>query len=114
MKTTKKMYKLTGLMFLLLGLSSAYAQNKACGDNMVRVDSVLISGSYQPVYAIYSGDINQDGNIDLADFSLWDVDNFNFNFGYIPTDLNGDGNTDLADFSIWDINNYNFVGLVRP
>jgi hypothetical protein len=59
-------------------------------------------------YAILSGDINQDLNIDLLDFPLWDIDNGLFNFGYLPTDLNGDLNVDLLDFPYWDLNNSNF------
>ncbi len=110
MKTMKRSYLVIGALMLLFATNSAFAQNKAYGNNMVRVDSI----AGVPVYAIYSGDMNQDGNVALDDFSLWDFDNANFAFGYNPTDLNGDGNTALDDFSIWDANNANFVGIARP
>ena len=88
--------------------------NNAFEDNMKVVDSVLVSGTYHYIFAIYSGDINQDGNVDLSDFPFWDNDNSNFNFGYLTSDLNGDGNVDLSDFPFWDNNNSNFVYSHKP
>ena len=61
------------------------------------------------VWAFYSGDLNQDENIDLSDFPYWDDDNVNFVFGYFPTDINGDINVDLSDFPYWYNNNANFI-----
>ncbi|MEZ5045852.1 MAG: hypothetical protein R2831_02560 [Chitinophagaceae bacterium] len=66
------------------------------------------------VFALYTGDINQDGFVDIFDFLDWDVDNQNFSFGYLPTDLNGDGFVDIFDFLIWDPNNQAFVGVIMP
>ncbi|MBK7764023.1 MAG: PKD domain-containing protein [Bacteroidetes bacterium] len=63
--------------------------NKAYGNNMAEVDL--------GVWALYSGDINQDQNIDLLDISSLQAEINNFNFGYYATDLNGDGNVDLLD-----------------
>ena len=54
------------------------------------------------VWAFYSGDINQDGNIDLADFPFLDSGIVGGYFGYYAADLNGDGNVDLADFPLLD------------
>ena len=107
------------LFLLCAGANSANAQvnpyaNNAFEDNMKVVDSVLVLGQYKYIFAIYSGDINQDGNIDLSDFPFWDDDNSNFNFGFLATDLNGDGNVDLSDYPFWDANNANFVYAHRP
>ena len=108
------------LFLLCAGANSANAQvnpyaNNAFEDNMKVVDSVQVSpGVYQYVFAIYSGDINQDGNIDLSDFPIWDDDNTNFAFGYRDADLNGDGNVDLSDFPYWDGNNANFIYSHKP
>ena len=115
-------FRITLIFVLFLfcaGANSANAQvnpyaNNAFEDNMKVVDSVLVLGQYKYIFAIYSGDINQDGNIDLSDFPLWDVDNSSFNFGYLATDLNGDGNVDLSDYPFWDANNTNFVYAHRP
>lgn len=81
------------------------AATKAYGDNMVLVDGV---------YAFFSGELNGDGNIDNADFSLWETDANEFAFGNFITDLNGDGNVDNADFSIWEANANNFVFSFTP
>ena len=107
------------LFLLCAGVNSAKAQvnpyaNNAFEDNMKVVDSVLVLGQYKYIFAIYSGDINQDGNINLSDFDFWDDDNTNFRFGYLSSDLNGDGNVNLSDFDFWDANNSNFVYSHRP
>ncbi len=65
-------------------------------------------------YCIFSGDVNQDGNVDVIDLSLVDNDVFNFASGYISTDLNGDNNTDAIDISITDNNAFNFVAKITP
>ena len=82
------------------------AANKAFGANMVQVSP--------GVFAIYSGDINQDTNIDNLDYSVWEEDVNNFMSGYYPTDLNGDGNVDNLDYSIWETNSNNFIYSVNP
>ena len=79
---------------------------KAFGGNEVLTSS--------GAYAFFSGDINQDQNIDLSDYPSWDSDNFNFVFGYYSTDLNGDVNIDLSDFPFWDGNNTNFIFSNHP
>ncbi len=66
------------------------------------------------VWACYTGDINQDGNIDGADFSIWESDSNAFAFGDYITDLNGDGNVDGADFSIWETNANLFIFEIQP
>ncbi len=82
------------------------AANKALGDNMALVDT--------GVYGFFSGELNGDGNIDNADYLLWETDANNFAFGDFPTDLNGDGNVDNADYLLWETNANNFVFSVTP
>jgi len=65
-------------------------------------------------YAIYGGDVNQDGFIDTGDSSPIDNDQFNFISGYVVTDTNGDGIIDTADGTIVDNNQFNFVGSSTP
>ncbi len=67
-----------------------------------------------PIYGFYSGDVNQDGTIDLTDGSLIDNDAINFASGYLKTDLNGDGIIDVADAVFADNNAFNFVGRITP
>lgn len=78
---------------------------KAYGNNLVNKNSK---------WCIYSGDVNQDGFIDLSDLILIDNDSFNFASGYLNTDLTGDGIVDLNDMIICDNNAFNFVGTISP
>lgn len=78
---------------------------KSFGNNQVK------KGVY---WCIYSGDVNQDGVVDLTDVSTVDVDNLNFVTGYVVTDVNGDNLVDLSDLGLVDTNNLNFVSKVVP
>ena len=74
------------------------ANSHAYGDNMVQVD-------FDPArWALYSGDMNQDQNIDLIDFPVLDLGINQGLYGYYKSDLNGDGNVDLLDFPVLDAN----------
>lgn len=66
------------------------------------------------IWCIFSGDVNQDGNVDLSDMIVVDNDNANFVTGYVPSDVNGDLSTDLSDMIIVDNNNAAFVGKITP
>ncbi|MBK8981991.1 MAG: hypothetical protein IPM38_06625 [Ignavibacteria bacterium] len=83
-------------------LSQAYAGNQ------IQVDASPVR------FALYSGDVNQDGTIDLTDGSLIDNDAFNFASGYLQTDLNGDGIVDISDALFADNNGFNFVSKITP
>lgn len=88
---------------LTYNLTSAASQ--AYGDNQV-----FKSGKY----VIYSGDVNQDGIVDLTDGLLIDNDAYNFVSGYVPTDVNYDDIVDISDAAIQDNNAYNFVAEILP
>jgi hypothetical protein len=111
------MQSLIKSLFLCIGLLSitqlsvAQTANNAYGDNQVVIDT---TASGAPIFAIYSGDMNQDGSIDIFDFPIYDSDNLNFATGYLVTDINGDGSVDIFDFPIYDANNLAFVGVIRP
>ncbi len=80
--------------------------NKAYGNNMVEVSS--------GVWAFYSGDINQDENIDFLDDSILSNDISSFLSGCYSTDINGDGNIDLLDAQFVDANILNFIYSNHP
>ena len=82
------------------------AANKAFGNNQVEVDPGH--------FALFTGDVNQDGVVDGLDYNDWENDNNNFAGGYFSTDLNGDGIVDGLDFIYWEQNSNNFVGAVVP
>ena len=81
------------------------SQSQVYGDNQK-----LISG----YWCIYSGDVNNDGTVDLGDLGMIDNDSYNFTSGYVNTDVNGDGFVDLDDLAIADNNGLNFVSVVKP
>ena len=69
---------------------------KAFGDNMFDLGS--------GVFGFYSGDINQDGNVDNLDYSEWELQSADLEPStyYRSGDLNGDGNVDNLDYSVWE------------
>lgn len=81
--------------------------NQAYGENQYELQT--------GVYAMYSGDLNQDGFIDSFDFPPLDTDIFNGVAGtYVNTDINGDGFVDIFDFPVFDLNSTNGVSSVLP
>jgi hypothetical protein len=83
-----------------------FAATQAYGSNLTQVEP--------GVFAIYSGDVNQDENIDLLDLGIVEADIVNFNFGYLTTDINGDGNVDLLDAPTVENNINNFIFSAHP
>jgi hypothetical protein len=84
------------------------AITQAFGNNMKQVDASPVR------FAIFGGDVNQDGTVDATDLSAIDNDAQSFVSGYVVTDLNGDNFVDGTDFAIADNNAANFVSVVRP
>ena len=65
-------------------------------------------------YCDYSGDVNQDGQVDLSDVVLINNASSVFTTGYVAQDVNGDDIVDLSDMVIT-LNNSNlFVSKVIP
>lgn len=78
----------------------------AVGSNQIQVDS----GPDR--YAFYSGDENQDGNIDVTD--VVNIYNDLNNSGYVPTDINGDQFVDVTDLLITYNNATNVISVITP
>jgi len=93
-----------------MGATTSYdfttAATQAYGDNMIEVAT--------GVYAMFTGDINQDEFVDPFDYPSFELDNFNFASGYLSTDLNGDGFVDPFDYPVFELNNFNFVMSAHP
>lgn len=81
------------------------ASNKAYGNNLKLKDGK---------WCLFSGDVNQDGIIDLNDVNLVYSDNVSGVQGYEATDLNGDLFTEIEDLGIVFINNILGVEKVTP
>ena len=78
---------------------------QAYGDNMINVNASPVRSG------IFSGDVNQDGYVDLNDIGLVFNDAGNFVSGYFVTDVTGDNIVDLSDLTITYNNSSNFVSV---
>lgn len=65
-------------------------------------------------YAIYAGDVDQDGGISIIDMGLVDNEAAAFGGGYIPEDIDGDGGISIIDLGLIDNNAAAFVGYIFP
>jgi hypothetical protein len=102
----KKIILICTTVFLSNVALAQSSTNNSFGDNQVEVEP--------GVFAMFSGDLNQDGYIDPFDYTILDADNLSFAYGYVVSDLNGDGFVDPYDYVIFEKNNLNFVSLIRP
>ncbi len=84
------------------------AASKAFGNNQIQVSASPLR------FAIYNGDINQDGFVDLADVTDIYNDANNFVTGYVKTDVTGNSITDLNDVLLAMNNTGNFVKVFKP
>ncbi|MCB0729030.1 MAG: hypothetical protein KDD00_16305 [Ignavibacteriae bacterium] len=92
----------------LMYLDFYSSQNKAFGSNQKLVDNSPL------LYAIYSGDVNQDGAVNLKDVLSINNDANTFVSGYVVTDLTGNDIVDVTDVLIAYNNSANFVSVIRP
>ena len=84
------------------------ANTQAYGDNMIQINASPVR------FGIYSGDVNQEGIIDLNDVLMIYNDANAFGSGYVVTDINGDSVVDLNDVLIAYNNSVGFVAVIRP
>jgi hypothetical protein len=66
------------------------------------------------VYALYSGELNADENIDVIDLALVEDGIAAFGSGYLNTDINGDGNVDILDLPVVEDNINGFIFSSHP
>lgn len=81
------------------------SQSQAFDNNLIQVFGK---------WCLYSGDVNADGLIDLADLIQINNDASDFVSGYIGTDLTGDNAVSLEDVLIAYNNSVNFVEVKKP
>lgn len=79
--------------------------SQAFGSNMVFANTA---------WSFYTGDVNQDGIVDLTDGSQIYNDGLNFTSGYVSTDLNYDGIADLGDLILQFNNGKKYVSEMKP
>ena len=91
-------------------------------DFTTSLTSAYSNGSNPPMklmpgggYALYGGDINLDGAIDISDISsVWAASFGSPAPAYVATDLSGDGIPDISDLSTVWANTFNSLFYARP
>lgn len=90
-------------LFYDFSTSAAYAY----GNNLVPIDLGK--------FGIYSGDIDQNGYLELDDYNLWNIEyQTGFPHSDYTPDLDGNGYVELDDYNIWDMNYQDGVFSMRP
>lgn len=107
------------VLITTMSLTSASAQSQVGNPTNAYWDGfnmpmALVGTSPSPVYAIYSGDINQDGTIDGLDMNFIDNDAALLAFGYNISDITGDGATDGLDMNFVDNSTILTLFVARP
>jgi hypothetical protein len=65
-------------------------------------------------YALYAGDVNQDGSIDIFDAQIGENNATGLLYGYYPSDCNGDGIIDAFDLQLIENNSTLLIFTARP
>jgi hypothetical protein len=93
-----------------LGATTTYdfttSAAQAYGSNMVDVGG--------GVFAMWSGDLNQDGGIEAEDYSMMENDIQLSLFGYYTSDITGDGGVEAEDYSIMENNVQLSIFVAKP
>lgn len=82
--------------------------SSAYGSNEIQVETSPVK------FAIYGGDVNQDGVVDMSDQVLINNAALNYVTGYVPEDADGSGAVDISDEIIAFNNSNNYVTKIVP
>lgn len=67
------------------------------------------------MYALYTGDIDQNGYMELDDYNLWDIQyQAGYPFSNFTSDLDGNGFVELDDYNLWDANYQDAIFSITP
>ncbi|MBK8549572.1 MAG: proprotein convertase P-domain-containing protein [Ignavibacteria bacterium] len=84
------------------------AASKAFGSNQINIDTSPLK------FAVFGGDVNRDGNVDLTDVIQIHNSAANFDAGYIANDITGDKTVSLTDILLAYNNAAAFVSVRKP
>jgi hypothetical protein len=82
------------------------SDDKAYDNNQVEVEN--------GVWAIFSGDVDQDGYVTNFDYVPLETGILNFDEGFNVTDIDGDGYVTNFDYPVMEQNILNFIEVKRP
>lgn len=94
--------------FTTLNYDFTTASSQAYGNNQASIDASPVR------FGIYSGDVDQNGVVNLADVTLAYNGSQSFQTGYKNADLNGDNIVNLTDVTIGYNNSNLFIAKVTP
>ncbi len=78
---------------------------QAYGNNMKSMGSI---------FALFTGDVSQDGAVGVPDMTAVDNKSKLFATGYLPEDVNGDGAVGVPDMTLVDNNSKAFISIKKP
>jgi hypothetical protein len=81
------------------------AAGSAFGDNLRNMGGV---------FALWGGDVNQDGIVDSGDLNFIDNATTAITYGYVDEDVNGDGIVDGGDMNMTDNNSTAIIMVISP
>lgn len=84
------------------------SSSQAFGNNLIQIDSSPLR------FAIFSGDVDQSGSVDVSDLVAIYNNALILATGYLATDVNGDNFTDVTDLLIAYNNSINLVSVKKP
>jgi hypothetical protein len=82
------------------------AASKAYGNNLTNMDPGQ--------FAIWSGDLNQDGMVESADYLIMENDVLSILFGYYPSEITGDGVVESSDYLLMENNLLKIIFAIKP
>ena len=107
-RNSLEIWSADSVSFLLPNVNYDFSNlsSKAFGSNQISVGGGK--------FAMYSGDLNQDGIINYTDVILSETGIQSFAYGYVVQDLNGDSFVESADFSLVENNAVSGLSVIKP
>jgi hypothetical protein len=72
------------------------------------------SNNLGPGLSYLLGDANLDGNVDVSDFNIWNVNKFTPTLSWCDANFNADQIVDVSDFNLWNSNKFQSAILLVP
>ncbi len=95
-------------------INGGFNENNALGNNQAYLGEIMRNDQLIHAWAMYAGDIDGSGAINLIDYETLLENMINGRRGYLPADLNGDGVITIRDRSILMRNLLSVISVVTP
>ena len=95
-------------------ITGSESDDPSVGSNQKYLGSIILNGMETHAYAMYAGDINGDGHVNLTDRGLLNHSIGQGLRGYLNSDLNGDGVVTISDRSLLHHNIFDQISRKTP